>query len=159
MAINDNDLRRAAVKRGKTAPPAAFPAALLDRLAAVLDELTPATCGAPRRRAGICWRHSAAAGRTPTGKRSRPGSSWPWTWEKRETSDPLPPAPRGAGPTKETTMYESLWGNGNTGAEAGTLGQFDTHEEAEKACRDFERRHADNPSVGAWVRLNTEDER
>jgi len=49
-------------------------------------------------------------------------------------------------------MYEAVWGNGNTGVVAGTIGTFGSREQADRAVIAFLDQHGDNPAVGAWVR-------
>jgi hypothetical protein len=47
------------------------------------------------------------------------------------------------------------WGNGNTGREAGSFGDYASREEAERAAAEALARW-DNPACGAWVEQVTE---
>jgi hypothetical protein len=48
--------------------------------------------------------------------------------------------------------YHAVWGNGNTGREAGVLGSYESEVDALRRCREF-CAGLDNPAVGAWVRV------
>jgi hypothetical protein len=50
-----------------------------------------------------------------------------------------------------TEMWLAVWGNGNTGVEAGILSAHANKADAVVAADEWLRRQ-DNPAVGAWVR-------